>query len=164
MGYDVAVFGELALPATASAAWKKLPSTRDDWPDAFGVAVTSRGTIGKVITMLAKPPGDAWGWRFAATPTSVAIRGVMPDDCYLDHARLIAQLWLGADEVGGTGTLMFRGFETADTGWIVKSGRIEPMTTAEKQAADAAPEMAELHEAAAKLVSGFVNPFTKKRR
>ncbi|HEY1815273.1 MAG TPA: hypothetical protein VGG74_23155 [Kofleriaceae bacterium] len=171
MGYDVAVFGELALPANASAAWKKLdatPSKRGDWPDGFGVPVTARGSVGTLVTQLAKPPQQAWGWQFSATASRVAIRGVMPDDCWLDNARLIAQLWLRGGEVGATGTLSFRGFETADTGWIVEAGkraRIKLMTKADKAIADASPDMAKLHDAMTETLAALpYNPFTSPKK
>jgi hypothetical protein len=166
MGYDVAVFGELVVPSNARAAWKKLDATRDDWPDGFGVPMTTRATVGALVKRFATAPDQAWGWHFTTAPR-VTIRGVMPDDCWLDNARPIAQLWLCGGDVGATGTLSFRGFETADTGWIIKLGkraRVTPMTKAEKAAADASREIAALHEAMTELVAAqSYNPFTKKR-
>ena len=72
------------------------------------------------------------------------------------HARLIAQLWLCGGDVGGTGTLSFRGFETSDAGWIVRAdppSRVRLMTKAEKRIADAAREMTTLKQAIAELAA-----------
>jgi hypothetical protein len=161
MAYDVAVFGTLSLPAKAGAEWKGLdasPAKRRDWAD-FAGSNGFRGTIADALTFLKKAPPGAWGWVFKASPKLVSVRGVLPKDCFLDQARLIAMLWLRAGEVGGTGTLSFRGFETSDAGYLVgvePKARVRAMTAKEKKAADAAPEMAALMEAAADLVGDLV--------
>jgi hypothetical protein len=157
MASDIAVFGELALPSGKAAKWKALdatPASRRDWKE-FAGPCAFEGNVAEALDALERGPQGAWSWTFDVSSRRVAVAGVLPRDAFHDHGRLVAMLWLLAGEIGATGELAFRGFETSDAGWKVRLGAkagVAPMTKAERRAADGTPAMKALVEAAEELV------------
>ncbi len=109
MSFDVAMWGKLALPTKAQAAWREAaldPARYDDWAGDFAPPFRRvAATVAKHLARFAK--GDRL--TYETKRTTVAVRGLLDEDTFGSECVEIATAFRAAANHGGAGELVFVG-------------------------------------------------------
>jgi len=117
MGFSVAVWGRVDLPAEGFASWRgaRVDATHDDWTGDFAAPFPRATIVTKHLARWAKDSALAYRVRGA----TLTVRGILDEDTYQCECAEIAATFRAAAEHGGKGELVFVGLG-ADISCVVR--------------------------------------------